>query len=267
MSRRTHRGATSRSRSGVACSMLGLPDTIRGCLFDMDGVLTNTARVHAAAWKQMFDAFLKRWSDEHTEGFVPFDPHDDYDRYVDGRTRSDGVRAFLASRGISLPEGDPDDAPTALTIFGLGNNKNDLVLDRLAKDGVDVFEGSVRYLRAVRDRGLHRAVVSASANTSHVLAVAGLSDLFEARIDGVVAEERHLHGKPAPDMFLAGAEALGLRPDEAVVFEDALAGVEAGRAGKFGCVVGVDRVGQAAELKQHGADIVVQDLSELLDRP
>ena len=247
--------------------MLGLPDGVRGCLFDLDGVLTRTATVHAAAWKEMFDEFLRARAAETGEPFVPFDPGDDYDRYVDGRTRADGTRAFLASRGLQLPEGKPDDPPGALTIHGLGNRKNELVLARLARDGVEVYEGSVSYVRAVRDRGLRRAVVSSSANTAQVLAAAGLADLFEARIDGLVAQERHLAGKPAPDMFLAGAEALGLGPGQAAVFEDALAGVDAGRAGRFAFVVGVDRVGQAAVLRAHGADIVVGDLAELLERP
>jgi beta-phosphoglucomutase family hydrolase len=247
--------------------MLGLPDGVQGCLFDLDGVLTRTATVHAAAWKEMFDEFLRARAAETDEPFVGFDPVNDYDRYVDGRTRADGTRAFLESRGLRLPEGKPDDPPGAPTIHGLGNRKNELVLARLARDGVEVYEGSVRYVQAVRDRGLRRAVVSSSANTAQVLAVTGLADLFEARIDGLVAQERHLAGKPAPDMFLAGAEALGLGPDKAAVFEDALAGVEAGRAGGFALVVGVDRVGQAADLRAHGADVVVGDLAELLERP
>jgi beta-phosphoglucomutase-like phosphatase (HAD superfamily) len=215
----------------------------------------------------MFDEFLRSRAAETGDPFLPFDPVNDYDRYVDGRTRADGTRAFLASRGLDLPEGAPDDPPGAVTVHGLGNRKNDLVLERITRDGVEVFEDSVRYVRAARDRGLHRAVVSSSANTAQVLAITGLADLFEARIDGLVAQERHLAGKPAPDMFLAGAEALGLGPGEAAVFEDALAGVEAGRAGGFAVVVGVDRVGQAAALRAHGADIVVGDLAELLERP
>jgi beta-phosphoglucomutase family hydrolase len=251
---------------------LGLPDGIRGCLFDLDGVLTRTATVHAAAWKQMFDEFLRAHATQTGEAFVPFDVDDDYGPYVDGRTRADGTRTFLASRGIHLSDGDPDDPPSALTVHGLGNRKNELVLVRLAQDGVEVFDGSVRFVKAVRDHGMRRAVVSSSANTAQVLDVAGIADLFEARIDGLVAAERHLPGKPAPDMFLAGAESLGLVPAHAAVFEDALAGVEAGRAGGFGFVVGVDRVGQvgqvdhAAALREHGADIVVSDLAELLDR-
>ncbi len=247
--------------------MLGLPDGTRGCLFDLDGVLTKTAKVHDAAWKEMFDDFLQGWSRHTGQPFVPFDPVADYDEYVDGKPREDGTRSFLASRGIELPEGSEDDPPDAQTIHGLSNRKNQIVLDRIHTDGVEAYEGSVRYVRAVRDAGLHRAVVSSSANARDVLAAAGIEDLFEARIDGVVAERDHLRGKPAPDTFLAGARALGLEPRAAVVFEDALAGVAAGRAGGFGYVVGVDRVGQADELRKHGADVVVKDLADLLDRP
>ncbi|MEW9532101.1 beta-phosphoglucomutase family hydrolase [Microbispora sp. NPDC049125] len=247
--------------------MLGLPDGVRGCLFDMDGVLTRTATVHAAAWKQMFDEFLRDRAEREGTPFVPFDAVADYDEFVDGKKRLDGTRAFLASRGVDLPEGTPDDPPGALTVNGLSNRKNDLVQHILDDKGVDVFEGSVRYLQAVRDAGLRRAVVSSSANTEKVLEAAGLSGVFEARIDGEVARLRDLAGKPAPDMFLAGARALGLKPTEAAVFEDALAGVAAGRAGGFALVVGVDRVGQAAALREHGADVVVTDLAELLDRP
>jgi len=243
---------------------LGLPSGIRACLFDLDGVLTQTARVHAQAWREMFDAFLRRRSERTGEPFVPFDPVADYSAYVDGKPRYDGVRSFLASRNIELPEGDPGDPPTAETVCGLGNRKNELVLALLGRDGVQVYEGSVRYVRAVRDAGLHRAVVSASANTREVLKAAGIEDLFEVRIDGIVAAERHLRGKPAPDPFLAAAEELKVPAAEAVVFEDALAGVEAGRAGNFGYVVGVDRVGQRQALLEHGADIVVDDLAELL---
>jgi beta-phosphoglucomutase family hydrolase len=245
---------------------LGLPSQIRACLFDLDGVLTQTARVHAAAWKEMFDAFLRDRAGRTGEKFVPFDPVADYDAYVDGKPRYDGVRSFLASRGIELPEGDQSDPPSAETVYGLGNRKNELVLAMLKRDGVQVYEGSVRYVRAVRDAGLHRAVVSASANCREVLQAAGIEDLFEVRIDGIVVEEKHLKGKPAPDTFLAAAEELGAKPAEAAVFEDALAGVEAGRAGHFGFVVGVDRTGQREALVQHGADIVVSDLAELLEQ-
>jgi beta-phosphoglucomutase family hydrolase len=243
---------------------LGLPSRIRACLFDLDGVLTQTARVHAAAWKEMFDTFLRERAARTGEAFAPFDPVTDYTHYVDGKPRYDGVRSFLASRGIELPEGDPSDPPSAETVCGLGNRKNELVLALLKRDGVQVYEGSVRYVRAVRDAGLHRAVVSASANCRDVLEAAGIENLFEIRIDGIVVEERHLKGKPAPDTFLAAAEELGAKPAEAAVFEDALAGVEAGRAGQFGFVVGVDRAEQRKALLEHGADVVVTDLAELL---
>ena len=245
--------------------MLGLPDGTHACLFDLDGVLTKTAVVHNAAWKEMFDAYLRERSRRTGEPFVPFDPGRDYDEYVDGKPRADGTRSFLASRGIELPEGSEDDPPSAETIHGLGTRKNEIVLRRIREDGVEPYESSVRYVRAARDAGLRRAVVSSSANCRDVLVAAGIEDLFEARIDGVVAGREHLRGKPAPDTFLAAARALGLGPQAAAVFEDALAGVEAGRAGRFRFVVGVDRTGQADALKKHGADIVVADLAELLD--
>jgi beta-phosphoglucomutase family hydrolase len=244
---------------------LGLPDTVTGCLFDLDGVLTRTAIVHARAWKQMFDEFLEEWSTRTGQTFVPFDAGADYGNYVDGRPRLEGTRGFLQSRGIDLPEGSPDDPPGTWTLHGLSNKKNDLVLRLLREGGVEVYEDSVRYVQAVRDAGLGTAVVSSSANTAEVLDAAGITHLFDARIDGVVAAERRLPGKPAPDMFLVGAAALRVGPDAAAVFEDALAGVEAGRAGGFALVVGVDRVGQAEELRRHGADVVVGDLSELLE--
>jgi beta-phosphoglucomutase family hydrolase len=247
--------------------VLGLPDGIRGCLFDLDGVLTQTAKVHDAAWKQMFDEFLRARASQSGQPFTPFDPVRDYEEYVDGKPRADGTRSFLESRGIELPEGSPDDPPDAETVNGLGNRKNVILLEMIRTQGVEPYEGSVRYVRAVREAGLRRAVVSSSANCHDVLVAAGIDDLFEARIDGVTAQKEHLRGKPAPDTFLAGAKALGLEPSAAAVFEDALAGVEAGRAGRFGYVVGVDRVGQAAALKAHGADVVVTDLAELLDRP
>jgi beta-phosphoglucomutase family hydrolase len=240
----------------------GLPDAVRACLFDLDGVITQTATVHAKAWKEMFDDYLRQRAEQTGEPFLPFDVHDDYDRYVDGRPRADGVRTFLRSRGIELPDGDPDDPPDAVTVNGLGNRKNDVVQRRIREDGVEVYPGSVRYLHAVRDGGIRTAVVSSSANTQEVLKV---TDLFDARVDGVVAREKHLPGKPKPDTFLAGAAELGVEPAAAAVFEDALAGVEAGRAGRFGLVVGVDRVGQADALREHGADVVVKDLAELLE--
>jgi len=247
--------------------MLGLPATIRACLFDLDGVLTQTATAHAAAWKEMFDAFLRARAAETGEAFVPFDPVADYRAYVDGRPRYDGVRSFLAARGIELPEAAPSDSEAVETVRGLGDRKNELVREMIRRIGVTTFEGSVRYVVAAREGGLHRAVVSASENTREVLAAAGISGLFEVRIDGVVAREQGLSGKPLPDTFLAAARALGVAPGEAAVFEDALAGVEAGRAGRFGFVVGVDRAGRAEALRRHGADVVVSDLAELLERP
>jgi beta-phosphoglucomutase family hydrolase len=243
---------------------VGLPDEVQACLFDLDGVLTQTAKVHAAAWKAMFDEFLRGWYAEHGEEFVAFDPVADYDTYVDGKPRLDGTRDFLAARDIALPEGSADDPPGAPTVYGLSNRKNDLVLEKIRTEGVEVYDGSVRYVHAARAAGLRTAVVSSSANTAAVLECTHLSDLFDARIDALVAHERHLAGKPAPDTFLAGADAVGVDAAAAAVFEDALAGVAAGRAGRFRYVVGVDRVGQAAELEQHGADVVVTDLSELL---
>jgi beta-phosphoglucomutase family hydrolase len=245
---------------------LGLPASIRACLFDLDGVLTKTAKVHAAAWKEMFDTYLRARSQKIDEPFEPFDAHHDYDRYVDGMPRYDGVRTFLASREIFLPEGDPTDPPGAETVSGLGNLKNELVLKMIREQGVEAYEGSVEYVRAVRDAGLARAVVSASANCKDVLAAAGIADLFDEIVDGIVAGEQNLKGKPAPDTFVYAARAFGLEPADAAVFEDALAGVAAGRAGSFALVVGVDRVGQRDALAGHGADIVVEDLAELLRR-
>ncbi len=245
--------------------MLGLPDGVDTCLFDLDGVLTQTAKVHAAAWKEMFDAYLKERAEREGTEFVPFDPHEDYDAYVDGKPRYEGVQSFLESRGIDLPRGTPDDPPDAETVDGLGNRKNEIVLKLIHDQGVEPYEGSVKYLEAVKEAGLRRAVVSSSTNCKDVLAAAGIEDYLEVRMDGVVAEREHLKGKPAPDTYLKAAEMLGSEPKRCVVFEDALAGVESGRAGDFGCVVGVDRVGQADALREHGADIVVEDLAELLD--
>ena len=229
-------------------------------------MLTQTALVHNAAWKQTFDTFLEAWSARHDEPFVPFDSGADYQRYVDGRPRADGVRTFLASRGITLPEGSADDGPDQPTVNGIGNKKNLLVLQKIKEGAVQVYQGSVEYLKAARDAGLRRVVVSASANCKDVLEAAGIADLIEERVDGVTAREQNLPGKPAPDTFLYGAKLLGLPPAACAVFEDAQAGVAAGRAGNFGIVVGVDRVGQHDALLEHGADIVVTDLSELLRR-
>ena len=244
--------------------MLGLPDGVKACLFDLDGVLTDTAAVHNRAWKQTFDEFLRRRADATGEPFVEFDSGADYNAYVDGKKREDGVRSFLTSRGIVLDEGTPDDPPDADSVWGVGNRKNELLLATIERDGVRVYEGSRRYLQAAADAGLRRAVVSSSANTAQVLEVTGLAPFVELRVDGLTARERSLPGKPAPDTFLAAAADLGVPPSEAVVFEDALSGVAAGRAGDFALVVGVDRVGQAEALAAAGADVVVQDLEELL---
>jgi beta-phosphoglucomutase family hydrolase len=249
---------------GTFSSMLGLPDGTRACLFDLDGVLTDTASVHAAAWKQMFDDYLRARSERDGTPFHPFDVKADYGPYVDGRPRLDGTRGFLESRGIHLRDGSPDDQPGTETLWGLASQKNNLVQEKIRTVGVDVYPGSVRYLHAVKDAGLATACVSSSANAAQVLAVAGLAGLIDHRLDGVVAKQRGLPGKPAPDTFLAAAADLGVAKEAAVVFEDALAGVQSGRAGGFGFVVGVDRVGHADALRQHGADVVVQDLSELL---
>ena len=244
--------------------MFGLPDGVTACLFDMDGVVTQTAVVHAAAWKEMFDEFLRKYAEDTGTEFVPFDPHAEYDAYVDGKPRLDGTRAFLASRGIELPEGTPDDPPGKQTVYGLSNQKNNLVLAKLAEGDVKVYDGSVKYIHAVRDKGIATAIVSSSANTEAVLDAGGVAGLFDVRVDALVAKKLGLHGKPAPDTFLEAARMLGFAAAEATVFEDALVGVAAGRAGNFGFVVGVDRVGQADALRSHGADIVVQDLGELL---
>jgi beta-phosphoglucomutase family hydrolase len=245
---------------------LGLPDTVAAGLFDLDGVLTNTAAVHDKAWKEMFDAFLRERADQRGEPFVAFDPVADYVRYVDGKPRGDGVRDFLASRGITLPEGNWDDSSRAESINGLANRKNETLLRRIRDEDVEVFSGSRRYLEAARKAGLRRIVVSSSANTAEVLRATGLAHLVEGWIDGLAIAAQGLKGKPAPDSFLAGARCVGVEPARAAVFEDALAGVAAGRAGGFGFVVGVDRTGQAEALREHGADIVVGDLAELLDR-
>lgn len=214
----------------------------------------------------MFDQYLRERAQRTGEPFREFALPEDYEEYVDGKPRSDGVRSFLDSRGIDLPLGSPDDPPDAETIYGLGTRKNDIVLKLIRDEGVEPYEGSVRYVKAAREQGLRRAVVSSSTNCHDVLVAAGIADLFEVEIDGLVAEREHLAGKPAPDTFLAGARALGVEPAQAVVFEDALAGVEAGRAGHFGWVVGVDRIGHAAALREHGANVVVKDLAELLER-
>jgi beta-phosphoglucomutase family hydrolase len=246
--------------------MLGLPEGVRACLFDLDGVLTDTASVHKKAWKATFDSYLRDRAQRTGEQFVPFDIDSDYLTYIDGKKREDGVRSFLDARGIKLPEGDPDDDPLDETVNGLGNRKNDLFQQTMHRDGVKVFDGSRRYLDAVSDAGLAIAVVSSSANTREVLEITGLAKFVQQRVDGVTMRDEHIAGKPAPDSYLRAAELLGAKPAEAAVFEDALAGVEAGHRGHFGAVVGVDRVGQAEALRRNGADIVVTDLAELLPK-
>lgn len=233
-------------------------------LFDLDGVLTDTAKVHAASWKKMFDGFLKQRAENLKESFRPFDIATDYKLYVDGKLRYDGVRSFLESRGIHLPYGDPGSPSNRETITGLGNFKDAMVKEIIATEGVEVYEGSVSLVRHVREQGIKTAVVSASKNCRAALHAAGIEDLFAIRVDGEVADRLKLPGKPAPDTFLEAAKELGVEPKRAVVVEDAISGVQAGRDGGFGLVIGVDRKGDAEALREHGADIVVKDLAELL---
>lgn len=232
-------------------------------IFDLDGVITRTARVHAAAWKRLFDDFLRARADRMAVPFQPFDVDTDYPRYVDGKPRFDGVASFLQSRGIELPWGEPGDSEDAATIYGLGNRKNRYFHEHLAREGVEVFESSVRLLHALRRAGIKTALVSSSRNAAAVLEAAGLVDLFDARIDGVDLARLHLKGKPAPDLFLLAAERLGVVPARAIVVEDAVSGVEAGRAGRFRHVIGIDRHGRPEALRQAGADLVVPDLAFL----
>jgi beta-phosphoglucomutase family hydrolase len=238
-------------------------DSFDAVLFDLDGVVTSTAEQHYAAWKDMFDEYLHRRATRLGEPFEPF-WRDDYNRHVDGVPRYDGVRNFLASRSIAPDEGDPEDLPTAETVHGLGNRKNDLVNKIIEEQGVTPYPGSVALLHQLRAQGVKTAIVSSSRNCRAVLRAAGITELFDARVDGEVAAELGLPGKPAPDTFLAAAQQLGVSPERAVVIEDALSGVEAGRNGAFGLVIGVDRVGQAQALHEHGADRVVSDLAELV---
>ncbi len=256
------------TRSGRADpGAVGLPSAVRACLFDLDGVITRTAVVHAAAWREMFDGWLAERASRTGEPPQPFTEHD-YTAYLDGRSRTDGIRAFLGSRAIHLPDGDPDDGPAAQTVQGLGARKDRLLRQRLRRDGVQVYPDSTRYLDAVRAAGLRTAVVSSSANTSTVLEVTHLTERFDAQVDAMVARTQRLQGKPAPDMFLAGAAAVGVTAEQGVVFEDAEAGVAAGRAGRFALVVGIDRTapgsGHAEALTGHGADVVVRALTDLL---
>ena len=233
-------------------------------LFDLDGVITATASVHAAAWKQMFDEFLAAHAERTGIPFVSFDIEDDYKPYVDGRPRYDGVATFLKSRGIDLPRGEPSDDPDQETVCGLGNRKNALIQEVLATDGVEVYEGSVKLVFWLHQQVIRQAIVSSSKNAEAVLEAAGIKDFFEVRVDGVVAAREKLPGKPRPDTFLEGARLLGVDPVRAVVVEDALAGVKAGVNGSFGLVIGVDREGDPEAPKEAGADIVVDDLGQLV---
>ncbi len=238
-------------------------DDFDAVIFDLDGVVTRTATVHARAWKQVFDDFLREHAERSGKRFEPFEIDVDYPQHVDGKPRYDGVRDFLASRGIELPEGEPDDPSDRATVCGLGNRKNELYNELLESGGVEIFEDTIERIRDWRRLGFKTAIVSSSRNCAAVLDAAGLTDLFDVRVDGSVAARLGLEGKPAPDIFLKAAELLGVEPARAVVFEDAVSGVEAGRAGGFGWVVGVDRVGAKEVLLESGADTVVSDLREL----
>jgi beta-phosphoglucomutase family hydrolase len=240
-------------------------DQYDAVLLDLDGVITDTASVHAACWKQMFDEYLQKRATQRGEGFSPFDPATDYRIYVDGKPRFDGARDFLKSRNIQLPEGSPDDPPQAETVSGLANGKDDLVNKIIADKGVEPYEGSVKLLHQLRHQRFKIAVVSSSANCETVLRATNLNALFDVRVDGNIIHEQQLAGKPAPDTFLMGAKLLGVEPARAVVIEDAISGVEAGLAGNFGLVIGVARKGNAEELRHHGAHLVVNDLGELAD--
>ena len=240
-------------------------DHYDGVLFDLDGVITNTAKLHAACWKQMFDEYLQKRASERGEAFHSFDLATDYGLYLDGKPRYDGVRDFLASRGIQLPEGDSDDLPQVETVRGLGNRKNELVSDAINRIGVEAYEGSIRFIDRLRRDKFKIALVTSSENCAAVLKAAKLEALFDVRVDGKMVETQNLAGKPAPDTFLMAAKLLGVAPKRAVVVEDAISGVQAGCSGNFGLVIGVARKGNAVELKQHGANVVVNDLGELVD--
>jgi beta-phosphoglucomutase family hydrolase len=241
-----------------------VPDRFDAVLFDLDGVLTSTAKIHSRCWKAMFDDFLGRRAAEGHEPFRPFDIATDYKLYVDGRPRYDGVRSFLAARNISIPDGTPADPPTAVTVCGLGNRKDELVKAAIKRGEVEAYPGSVALVRRLRAQGIRTAVVSSSNNCREVLRAAGIEALFDARVDGLVSTEFHLPGKPAPDTYLKAAQMLAVSPSRAVVVEDAPAGVQSGRAGGLGLVIGVDRGGSGDALRAHGADVVVNDLGELV---
>jgi beta-phosphoglucomutase family hydrolase len=240
-------------------------DRYDAVLLDLDGVITDTANLHAASWKQMFDEYLEKRATQRGEAFRPFDLVTDYRLYVDGKPRYDGVRDFLGSRGIELPEGSPNDPPQAETVGGLGNRKNDLVNEVIEDVGVEPYEGSVKLIHQLRHQGFRMAVVTSSQNCETVLRAANLDGFFEIRVDGHMIQAQHLAGKPAPDTFLMAATLLGVEPARAVVIEDAISGVQAGYDGNFGLVIGVARKGNAEELRHHGAHLVVNDLGELVD--
>jgi len=241
--------------------------TFDATIFDLDGVVTQTAAVHAAAWEKLFNDYLRARSEEEgkpmEENYRPFDTGEDYRRYVDGKPRYEGVKSFLESRGIQLSYGDPGDAPGTETYTGLGNRKNQLFRKIIEEEGVTVFSSTVELIQQLREEGVQTAVVSSSKNCAHILETAKLSHLFDVRVDGIVSAELGLEGKPAPDIFLKAAEMLGVSPERSVVVEDAISGVEAGKRGGFAFVVGVDRTGHPEALREHGADIVVGDLGEL----
>jgi beta-phosphoglucomutase family hydrolase len=240
-------------------------DEYDAVLLDLDGVITDTAQLHAACWKQMFDEYLEKRATQKGEAFRPFDLVEDYRLYVDGKPRFDGVRDFLTSRGMQLPEGTPDDPAQAETVAGLGNRKNDLVNKVIADTGVEPYEGSVRLIQRLRRDGFKLAVVTSSQNCSAVLRAVKLDALFEVLVDGNMIHAQRLAGKPAPDSFLKAAMLLGVEPKRAIVIEDAISGVQAGRRGNFGLVVGVARKGNGQELRHHGAHLVVNDLGDLVD--
>ena len=239
-------------------------DKFDAVLFDLDGVITDTVKMHATCWKKMFDEYLRKRANKEGESFIPFEIASDYKLYVDGKPRFDGVRDFIRSRGIKLPEGTPEDSPETETVCGLGNRKNDLVNEVIDSVGVDAYESTITLARQIRDAGIKIAVVTSSQNCDAVLKAAKIEDLFNVRVDGNTILEQHLSGKPAPDSYLEGAKRLGVDPKRSVVVEDAISGVQAGRNGKFGLVIGVDRKGNAEELKKNGADVVVKDLGEFL---
>jgi len=240
------------------------PEKFEAVLFDLDGVITDSAKIHAACWKFTFDTFLKRYASESGEEFEPFDIETDYFHYVDGKPRYEGVRHFLASRNLELPEGTPDSPAYEQSICGIGNRKNELVNIAIQSNGVDFYQSSLDFVENTIKSGIKTAIVSSSQNCETILSSADILYLFPIRVDGRVAMKKKLKGKPSPDTFLEAARLLGVKPERAVVVEDAISGVQAGKNGKFGLVIGVDRKENAAELIENGADIVVADLGEFI---